>query len=190
MGLELIIIRKISPCEDKEIHRFACNWYADLWSRREDLTMRGRTTKISGEDVFTGDQLILSGKHLIDSITKSDNYSEDHLLKLINDKEAENLKLKFITRLTTCSDEYFEEHFSVIAEREEVTKLGLIAKIASCDNISDILYENEIDELEAASLIYYNGNNDLDLETKKRLIYFGLDLIEYGNQGYMGYWSA
>lgn len=186
MGLELIIIRKLAPgeeiTEDKEIHRFACNWYRDHSMYQEDITLRWRTTKISGEDVFTCDQLILFGEHLIEEATKSDNYSEDHLLKIVEDKEAENLKLKLIAKLTTCSDEYFEEHF------EQITRLELIARVATCENVSDILSGEEIDELESDETIYYN-HGDLDTLTMRRLITFGLDLIKYGSQGYMGYWS-
>jgi hypothetical protein len=192
MGLEFIIIKSLTPGEeitmDIEIHRFPCNWYRDLWF--DSCAVNYRTVKISGENMFTSDQLILFGEYIIDQAVNTDDYSVDHLLKMIDDKESYDLKLKLIAKLTTCSNEYYVEHFSKYSD-SSISRLGLIAKVATCTSISDILSEKEINELECDSLIYYSTESDgWDLETMRRLIHFGLDLIRYGKQGQMGFWSS
>ena len=189
MGLELIIIKKITHGEeitkDNEVHRFPCNWYRDHYMYQGNVTMGWHTIKISGENVFTHDQLIFFGKHLINSETKSDNYAKDHLLEFILKKETENLKLKLIATLTTCSDEYYEEHFSKYND-QQVTRFQLIAKVAMSDILSGILSDEELIKLESNKSITYN---ETDIEMMNRLIKFGLKLIKYGNNGYMGFWS-
>lgn len=186
MGLDFIIIKKIVPGEEitleTEIDRFASRWYADLCLDIEDHL---ETIKMSGEYVYTDDQLILFGKLLIEEATREsmdcfEDYSEDRLLGLVDQRVGENLKLKLIAKLTTCSDEYYEEHFS----KYYTNRLKLIAEICT----SDILSEDDIKKIDSERI--YCHQNNLDTETLKRLVYFGLGLIKYGNEGYMGFWSS
>ncbi len=182
MGLELIIIEKPGPDEkitrDKEIHSFSCNWYRDLHL----------DTYYCHLTMYTSDQLINFGQHLIDLTAESDDYSEDHLFKLIEKKYADDRKLKLIATFATCSEKYYEEHY----KKYNISRLNLIAEVVKCESITDILSQEEIDVCESdSSTYYYNGcgSDDMDLETITRLVHFGMKLIKYGEKGYMGYWS-
>jgi hypothetical protein len=170
MGLEFVIIQKVNKEDEitleKEVHRFPCEWFWDLYI----------SCAMQGQRVYTTHQVISFGKSIIETAMDSfelDNYSKTYVLKLVDAKEIQDQKLQLIRTVAACSKESYEHDYAKHGSRFE-----LIAKIATCDSISPFLSLKEIEDMEK------------DFETTRRLVHFGLQLIQYGEKGYMGYWSC
>lgn len=163
MGLDFVVVEKPESrdSEEKYINSFQTNWFRDQCVN-PTLTWETKEVNGFGDKMYTNNQLIDFGKYLIKLATNSDDYSKKYLFEF--------KKLELMTEIIQCTDESVKDYF--IQSLHHLSKFDLIKTLIASEDLDLILDPENI----------YLSQSD-------RLIHFGLKLIEYGEQGYWGYWS-
>lgn len=189
MGLDLVIVTELSETNNTMEHEekgrfianFSCNWYHDAGFRLTSTQFTYTKTRELDDDdseiEFTsGDDLIKFGKSLIDLVIPHElingKYQYEHLFSIIDEFDYFNfLTAKIKNKINVCNK---------ITELKDV-----IEKYNNKLNI----YLDLSNRSEIGLVKYIDCFEHTDIDIIKRMVNFGLQVIDHGKKGYKAYWS-